>query len=552
MGWRGPRDDDLFGYPTLGWQVATWIHEHCIIPDGYRQGAPWRCTREQLLFLLHYYRVHPDAEPWPSPRNLVYYGGQLRRVQKWGKDPFGAAITLAEALGPARFAGWDVASEPVGAPYPTPYIPILGVSEDQTDNTYRPLYTMCTHERSPLASEVDIDPGKTRIELPRVGGTIEPVTSSPQSRLGQRMTFAPMTEPHLWLARNGGRKLAANVKRNIAGMDGRWLELTNAWDPSEGSEAEATAEGREPGVYVDTVALRRVADLADDLSLRTELLRQYGTHALERGGWVNLDRIIAEIRAPRTLEPDARRYFLNEIVVGLHDAVNATVWDARARTNDLRPHQMVGLGFDGSRSRDWTGLIASRVTDGRWFRLGSWDPADYPDHRVPRPEVDRVLAAAFDAYDVRYLFLDPYRWQEYGDVWAARWPGRVVEFPTNAEQRMDDAITRTLEHFQGDFTHDGDPLLRAHALAAALANGSRRRPRPDEDPSLQRYYLKVVKKHDNDFIDLFVAGILAEMARGQAIEDGALERTPAPATAKATVAVTLDRDPWRPTGRLKL
>ena len=527
MPWRGVRDDDPVGFPTLGWLVAEWIEANCIIPDGYRQGEPWVCTREQLLFLLHYYRLHPQALPWPSAVGLVYYGGQLRRVQKWGKDPFGAAITLGEALGPARFDGWDADGEPVGTPYPTPYIPILGVSEDQTDNTYRPLYVMVTHERSRLVSEVEIDPGKTRIELPRCGGTIEPVTSSPTARLGQRMTFAPMTEPHLWVERNGGRRLAANVKRNIAGMDGRWLELTNAWDPSEGSEAQATAEGKEPGVYLDTVPSRRVEDLADDQGLRAELLRQYGTHALERGGWVNLDRITSEIRAPRTLEPDGRRYFLNETVVGLTDAVDPTRWDARLAPRDLEPGQMVALGFDGSRSLDCTSIVASRVTDGRWFHLRTWRPADHPDHRVPRAEVDEVMSDAFAAYDVRCLFGDPFRWQEYFDVWEARWGSeRVVEFPTNVERRMDDAITRFLEHVKGGFTHDGDETLRAHAFAAALAKGSRKRPRPEDDPSTSQHYLKVVRKHEGHPIDALVAGILAEAARGQAIEDGALTAGP--------------------------
>jgi hypothetical protein len=367
-----------------------------------------------------------------------------------------------------------------------------------------------------------------------VGGTIEPVTSSPDSRMGQRMTFAALTEPHLWTTRNGGRKLAANVKRNLAGMDGRWLELTNAWDPSEGSEAQATAEGHERGVYVDTVPSRKVHDLDDDEQLRPELLRQYGSHARELGGWVNLDRITEEIRAPRTMEPDARRYFLNEIVVGLRIAVDPTRWDALARTDDpLAAGDVVCLGFDGSRSRDCTSVVASRVTDGRWFHLRTWTPADHPGHRVPRPEVDAVMIDAFKAYDVRYLFGDPYKWGEYFDVWEARWSGRVVEFPTNVERRMDEAIIRTLTAIsEPTLTHDGNSTLAAHAKAAAIAKGSKRAARPEDDPTLPDHYLKIVKAHtgraggqEGEPIDAFVAGILAERARGQAIEEGALTKT---------------------------
>jgi len=32
---------------------------------------------------------------------------------------------------------------------------------------------------------------------------------------------------------SGGLKMARAMKRNAAGMDGRWLEITNAWDPGQ-------------------------------------------------------------------------------------------------------------------------------------------------------------------------------------------------------------------------------------------------------------------------------------------------------------------------------
>jgi hypothetical protein len=165
--------------------------------------------------------------------------------------------------------------------------------------------------------------------------------------------------------------------------------------------------------------------------------------------------------------------------------------------------------------------------DGRWFHIKTWNPADYPKHRVPRSDVDRVLTAAFEAYDVRYLYGDPYKWQEYFAIWDARWPGdRVVEFPTNVDRRMDNAITRFQTAFAGKFTHDGNPTLAAHARNAALARGGRKKPRPEEDQSVVAYYQKIIKKHANVHIDAFIAGILAEEARGQAIEDGAMAPSP--------------------------
>ena len=121
MPWRGPEEPGEF--PTLGYGIGEWIEAHVVIPDGYRRGQQYLLTDEMWRFLLWFYRIDPGEE------YLHFYGGQLRRSQKWGKDPFGAAIILAEAEGPARFDGWDARGEPVGSPYPTPYIPCLGTSE---------------------------------------------------------------------------------------------------------------------------------------------------------------------------------------------------------------------------------------------------------------------------------------------------------------------------------------------------------------------------------------------------------------------------------------
>jgi hypothetical protein len=128
MPWRGPSEPGE--YPTLGYEVGEWIEENCVVPDGYLQGQPYKLTDEMWRYLLKRYRVYPYAAPWPAPDALMFYGSQLRRSQKWGKDPLGAAMILANALGPTRFDGWDAAGEPVGAPYPTPLIVCLGTSED--------------------------------------------------------------------------------------------------------------------------------------------------------------------------------------------------------------------------------------------------------------------------------------------------------------------------------------------------------------------------------------------------------------------------------------
>ncbi len=373
-------------------------------------------------------------------------------------------------------------------------------------------------KRGPVADILGVDIGVEDINLPS-GGKIEPRTSSGKARLGARLTFAVFDETHLFTEANGGVLLASTMKRNIGGMSGRWLETTNAYDPSEKSVAQRTHEYRTPDVHVDYRPPPRTPtqdDVEDCLSCLT--------HVYGDSWWVDKDRVLQDARDPNVCVTwaDALRFFFNLIVVGIADAVDPVRWDALRRDRDLEPEQVICLGFDGSRSRDCTSLVASRLTDGRWFHLRTWNPADYPEHRIPRGEVDQLVTDAFEAYEVLYLYGDPYRWQEYMELWAGRWPGRVVECPTNVEKRMDDAITRFQVTFAGAFTHDGDPVLRAHATAAAMAKGRKRAPRPDEDPAVPHFYLRVMPKRSGGHIDAFVAGILAEAARGQAIEDGAL------------------------------
>jgi hypothetical protein len=515
--WRGqpvaPED-------TLGFQVADWIEAMLPIPDGVLQGKPYRLTDEMLEFLANYFRIRSGAMPDPGRPSaaFVYRGGQLRRPQKWGKSPLGAALVLAHAAGPVIFDGRNASGEPVGRPAATPWIQIVATAEEQTDNTWMCVYEMANNPRGDFVAGWDI--GKLDINLPG-GGKIEPRTSSGKSRLGGRITFALFDEPHLMTESSGGVLLATTMKRNLAGMGGRWLETTNAYDPSEGSVAQRTAESKVPDILVDNHELKtgRRPDLFDDEEALAALDYVYGD-----SWWVDRERILADARDPGTCPTvgDAMRYFFNLVEAGVSDAVDAVVWASQARDHDLQPGQAVGLGFDGSRSRDCTSLVASRVEDGRWFHLRTWNPADYPERKVPREEVDAVVEATFRAYDVRYLYYDPYRWQEYGDRWAGRWPRRVVEFPTNVDKRMDDAVNRFLAVASSTLTHDGDPTLTRHAYNAALAKGARRALRPEEDQAVTARYLKVIKKHEGHHIDAFVAAILAETARGKAIEDGAL------------------------------
>ncbi len=397
-----------------------------------------------------------------------------------------------------------------------------------TDNTFRPIFTMLSE--GPAANTPGLDVGLTRVNLPD-GGRIEPVTAAAKSRLGARITFATMTESGLFTESSGGVTLARTMKRGLAGMDGRWMELTNAWDPSERSVAQRTWDSKAPGVFLDYRPPRVRVDIDDDQALRTELAYVYGDAAIEAGGWVRLERIMDEIRDASTGEGEARRFYLNEVTVGSRDAVDMIKWTNQKDSSEpLQKREKIGLGFHGSQNRDATSLCASRLSDGRIYHLRTWERAPgEPDWTVPRDEVDQVVRDVFKAYEVEAFFCTPSGWQTEVNFWDGQYPKKVYELWTNSELRMDQLVERFQTAHRGDeLTHDGTEILTIHASAAALANGKRRSTAEERIPGQPEHYQRIVKKSHAQSISAFMAALLAYEARGWAIEHGSLAKRGVP------------------------
>lgn len=494
MPWNGKGE-----YPTLGIQVGKWIQSNCVIPDGERMGDRYKLTHEMWQFLFRFYRIDPDTT------KFVHRRGQLVRPQKWGKGPFSSAVICAEAYGPVLFSHWGDDGDPVGRPWATPHIQVTAVSEDQTDNVWRALQPMI--ELGNLAADIP-DTGLTRINLPG-GGLIEPVTASARSRLGQRITFAVQDETHSWLKSNGGWALADNQRRNLAGMGGRSIETTNAWDPAEQSVAQRTYEAEAPDVLKDIStgpANLSIRNKRERRKLFTEVYRDSAKPPL---GWVDLDRIDAEVAELVQLDAaQAERFFGNRIVAAEDAYLSPAAWDeCRHPEMTLPPDgEPITLGFDGSLFDDTTGLVGCTL-DGHVFVVDVWDPAD-SGGEVPKTAVDVTVAAAFDRWDVRAMYGDPPYWQEDLGRWYGQYGERVREWWTNRPTPMGHALE--LFHTSvttKSITHDGDPRLAAHV-------GNARRWK-------DRGHLAVRKKFPQspDKIDLLVCAVLALEARGDVLRE---------------------------------
>ena len=524
------------------WIALEWIERHCVVPDGFRKGSPFRLYEYQGLYLRSFYTVRSTVEWVPENPILapafVYRRGLLVGPQKVGKNPMIAAQVCLEGVGPALFAGWAdrdegyacaehgcrcgweyayEPGEPKGMSWPTPLIQITAFSEDSTENTYDALRPMI--ELGPLA---DVIPktGEEFIRLPG-GGRIDTVTSSNQSRLGQRVTFVPQDELGLWTRANKMEKLADTQYRGLSGMSGRASLTTNAWDPAEHSVAQREYESGAADVYRQYVEPPARLSYGDRRERHRIHLAVYPADVLrENGGHLDLDSIGAEAADLASKDQaQAERFFGNRRVAGAGTALDAESWDANAKPRDVPSGAYIAIGYDGSHNRDETWLRGC-TADGYRFTIGSWArptgsamlewQAAHPGESwtVPALEVDAKVRWAFATFQVGRMLADPWGWRTEIETWAMAFPGadgkpRVLGFDVNQETRFAPVIDRWRTAIRnGEAPHDGDPACRDHALAARL-----KKTRVNAADDAARYVIE--KPGDGRKIDGAVADALA-------------------------------------------
>jgi hypothetical protein len=491
---------------SLGGLVCDWIEDHCVIPDGEFEGSRYELTREMRRCLEDFYEVDPRSGKFVHTR-----GGQLIRPQKWGKGPFSAAVICAEAAGPVRPVCVD-GKLVDGKPWATPHIQVTAVSEDQTDNVWRALLPMI--QLSPKLDMEISDSGLTRVNLPS-GGLIEPVTASARSRLGQRVTFVVQDETHSWVQSNGGWKLADNQRRNLAGMGGRFLETTNAFDPAEGSVAQRTFEAKAPGTLID-YAHPPAGSIRNRRERRKVLEAVYGD-----SWWVDLDRIEAEIDALLEHDPaQAERFFLNRLFASEGAAFDITAFRALADTAHRVPKgAWVVIGVDGARFEDALAIVATEVATGFQWALDiierPEDAGDDYEHDFGR--ADGALQEAFERFNVWRVYIDPQRIEHLVERWSNRWGAkRIIEWLTYRPRHIAWAI-RELEQAigAGTLSHDGNPVFERH-----IANARRRELTVKDDRERLMHTLSKDSIRSPRKIDAAMAAVLSWKARGDALEAG--------------------------------
>lgn len=482
-----------------------------------RPSSSPRCETRRVVAVDAVASVPTKCIQVDSKSSLFLVG---HRMVQTHNSPLLAALCAAEAVGPVQFDGWSADGEPVGAAWPTPWVQIAAVSEDQTDNTYSLLIEMLTEGSA--ADAYGLDVGQTRT-FTGGGGRIEPVTSSSGSREGQRVTFGCLDETHLWTPRNGGERLAATVRRNSAKMSGTTFETTNAFKPGELSVAEKSydaAQKRSPGLLVDHTEPSRAPSMRNKAELRRALRQVYG----DARQWVDLERILEEIEDPATDPDDAKRFYLNLIVAGSDRAFDAKRWHAAGLAGEtISDGALVTVGFDGSKFDDATAIVVTDVAEGFQQLAGCWERPENADdeYEVDSVDVDAVMAEVFDRYDVWRAYCDPPYWETQVDEWAGRWgEKRVVRWWTNRRQATAYACRAYATAIRdGSLSHDADPTFAAH-----IGHAHKRELKARDSDGKPLWLIGKDRPKSPRKIDAAMAGLLSWEARGDSIAAGATKR----------------------------
>jgi hypothetical protein len=227
-GW--PVDQDV---ASAGPEILSWTETFLIQPDGDSAGDLWRWRDSQARFVAWWYALDPEGK-------YLWRRGQVVLPKGAGKSPMAAAMGCVELAGPVRFLDWDNNGEPVMGPHPSPDVKLSALSMDQAQDATMGLAVSMLGSDAADSEIPGLDPGLTRVRTQN--GKLSSSTARAPSKEGLRPTHVILDESHLWIAANGGHRLAETLRRGTAKTGGRSIETSNMWVAGQNSVAEMTSE----------------------------------------------------------------------------------------------------------------------------------------------------------------------------------------------------------------------------------------------------------------------------------------------------------------------
>lgn len=231
---------------SLGWLAVWWIENFVLVGgSGSVKDDLVRLGDEYAGFVVDGYALDENGE-------RAHDSAFFSRPKGSNKSGLAAYISLFEAFGPCRFAGWAeggetytflgktyeyLPGEPMGKSMTKPFVRIMATAEDQASNVYDTVLQNAID--GPLADlkAYGMDPALGRIVTPD-GGKIMPSSSGDASKDGGLETFVvfdealalstPLPTPTGWTTMGEVR-----VGDELIGSDGKPVKVIKTTDIME-------------------------------------------------------------------------------------------------------------------------------------------------------------------------------------------------------------------------------------------------------------------------------------------------------------------------------
>ena len=538
---RPEKDKDGNTWPTLGPQICDFIEERFSYGPGPLRGEPYKVRKDFRYLIYRAYEHFPDGYKMDYDGEMVDFSGRRHFNQVNVSLPKGSAKTELMAIlscvelhpdAPIRFNGYDKSAPGGLAPgraVVSPFIPLLAPTKDQLDDLAYGAAMVIAGDADPDKMVFDVTAERIMV-VGESESKIVPVAANAGRLDGLKPTFQGIDEPHR-LHEDRHRAAYKTMVNNLPKryVDDAWqLTCTTAGDPSEPSIARdhyrlgvKMAEGKveEPRTFFYH---RGTSDENAKFATMGERIR-----ALKEASGVEASKFRDLTTVAAMWDDDGNdKSYLERVWCNRWTQSSETAFDVQAfrELGDpelaIKRGSLVTLGFDGAVTQDSTALVMTDIKTGVQMLVGLWErPADAVTWQVPIAEVHAAVEMCFEDFDVYVMYFDPPYWQEAGNVWASRWEGRVIEWPTRNTNNMYYALRDYAEAiYLGDLAHNGDEDLVRH-----IGNAGKNELNIVDDEGRRKYRLAKINR-DRKF-DAAMAAVLSWQARLDAIKKGAKMET---------------------------
>lgn len=479
---------------SIGWSSMVWAGQRLQL----RRGEPWKFTAEQARMWLWWYAVDERGQ------FIFDREGVIQRLKGHGKDPWGAVYCANELVGLPVCEGIS-RGQAVAREQPDAWVQVLAVTQEQTKNTMRLFPRLFTDDAK---AEYSLAIGKEQIYALGDQRFLQALTSNPAPLEGARPTATLANETHHWRVNNNGIEMYEVLSRNAAKsadtVNGRLLQLSNAYEPGLDSVLERTrlayeaAQSRPDeillsGLMYDSLEAGPEAPLIDEAN--PNVIEDVIESVRGDSVWLSIKRLRKQVEDPRIPPSQSRRFWYNQIVASEDAWCDPFLWEQQRRPEARLEHgDEIALFFDGSKSDDATGLVACRISDGQVFAMGLWQAppkARRGEWVAPRADVNIRVREIFKTYRVVGFFADPSHtredgtldrfWQPLVDEWHREYGKRLlvwaqpnkhaVSFDMSNRHGEGEKFVTAAERFvedveNGDLWHDGNGELTRHVKNA--------------------------------------------------------------------------------------